>query len=84
VRYPCNVVELLISRKRRRKPVGLAKLLADADACRAHPERLGPLLGPEADVSRGPAQEREFFIDNLLLRIHLIIIMIRWTGLAPR
>jgi len=27
--------------------------------------------------------EREFFIDNLLVRIHLIIVMIRWTGLAP-
>ena len=28
-------------------------------------------------------QEREFFIDNLLARIHFIIVMIRWTGLAP-
>ena len=27
--------------------------------------------------------EREFFIDNLLVRIHLIIVMIRWTGLPP-
>ena len=27
--------------------------------------------------------EREFFIDNLLVRIHLIIEMIWWTGLAP-
>jgi len=27
--------------------------------------------------------EREFFIDNLLVRIHVIIEMIRWTGLAP-
>jgi len=25
---------------------------------------------------------REFFIDNLLVRIHFIILMIRWTGLA--
>ena len=24
--------------------------------------------------------EREFFIDNLLVRIHVIIVMIRWTG----
>jgi len=24
-----------------------------------------------------------FFIDNLLVRIHLITVMIRWTGLAP-
>ena len=27
--------------------------------------------------------EREFFIDNLLVRIHFIIVMIGWTGLAP-
>ena len=25
----------------------------------------------------------EFFIDNLLVRIHFIIVVIRWTGLAP-
>ena len=30
-----------------------------------------------------PGQEREFFIDNLLVRIHFIIVMFRWTGLAP-
>ena len=29
------------------------------------------------------AREREFFIDNLLVRVHFIIVMIRWTGLAP-
>ena len=28
-------------------------------------------------------REREFFIGNLLVRIHFIIVMIRWTGLAP-
>ena len=27
--------------------------------------------------------QREFVIDNLLVRIHFIIVMIRWTGLAP-
>ena len=27
--------------------------------------------------------EREFLIGNLLVRNHLIIVMIRWTGLAP-
>jgi len=32
-------------------------------------------------TAQGP--EREFFIDNLLVRIHFIIVMIRWTGLAP-
>jgi len=30
-----------------------------------------------------PAPEREFFSGNLLVRIHFIIVMIRWTGLAP-
>ena len=30
-----------------------------------------------------PLPEREVFIDNLLVRIHLIFVMIRWTGLAP-
>ena len=28
-------------------------------------------------------REREFFVDNLLVRIHFIIVMIRRTGLAP-
>ena len=28
-------------------------------------------------------REREIFIDNLLVRIHSIIVMIWWTGLAP-
>ena len=27
--------------------------------------------------------ERAFVIDNLLVRVHSIIVMIRWTGLAP-
>jgi len=26
--------------------------------------------------------EREFFIDNLQVRVHVIIVMIKWTGLA--
>jgi len=30
-----------------------------------------------------PCIEREFFIDNLRVRIHFIFVMIRWTGLAP-
>ena len=28
-------------------------------------------------------REREFFLDNLLVRIHLIIVMTRWTGPVP-
>jgi len=27
--------------------------------------------------------QREFCIDNLLVRVHFIVSMIRWTGLAP-
>ena len=34
------------------------------------------------EKSPAPA-ERQFFIDNLLVRIHFIVVMIRWTGLAP-
>ena len=36
-----------------------------------------------ARVRRGRPRERDFFIDNLLVRIHFIIVMIKWTGLAP-
>jgi len=38
-----------------------------------------------ASLRAGPQNrlEREFFIDNLLVRIHFIIVMIRWTSLAP-
>ena len=32
---------------------------------------------------RRAAREREFFIDNLLVRIHFIVEMISWTGLVP-
>ena len=28
-------------------------------------------------------RQREFFINNLLVRVHFIIVMIGWTGLAP-
>ena len=38
--------------------------------------------GGGSDAASRP-REREFFIDNLLLRIHFIIEVIRWTGLAP-
>jgi len=40
----------------------------------------------EAAKRQGRAREEslhQFFIDNLLVRIHFIIVMIRWTGLAP-
>ena len=43
---------------------------------------------PNTDPESGSADtttcaEREFFIDNLLVRIHVISKMIWWTGLAP-
>ena len=38
---------------------------------------------PDPLKEGGVPDEREFFIDNLLVRIHFIIVMIRWTGLAP-
>jgi len=37
-----------------------------------------PRTWPELSYRKG-----EFFIGNLLVRIHFIIAMIRWTGLAP-
>ena len=40
-----------------------------------HPQRRPPV--------RRCAFQREFFIENLLVRIHFIIVMSRWTGLAP-
>jgi len=47
--------------------------------------RFGPALRAGGGIARrlGPAAEREFFITNLLVRIHVIIVMIEWTGLAP-
>ena len=41
------------------------------------------LLAQCNSIGRIEVGEREFFIDNLLVRIHVIIAMIRWTGLAP-
>ena len=45
-------------------------------------------VGDPRGLSRSPqlllaCREREFFIDSLLVRTHFIIVMIRWTGLAP-
>jgi len=44
------------------------------------------LGGPESVLVRAPCPaplERGFFIDDLLVRIHYIIVMVKWTGLAP-
>jgi len=48
-------------------------------------QRLTKLVQPVNfdNTGRASQREREFFIDNLLVRIHFIIVMIRWTGLAP-
>ena len=45
--------------------------------------RVGEFSHDVLDPGQNKRSEREFFIDNLLVRIHLIIVMIRWTGLAP-
>ena len=37
----------------------------------------------KAENAKEQLAEREIFIDNLLVRIHFIIVMIRWTVLAP-
>ena len=34
-------------------------------------------------ILSSPLLQKEFFIDNLLVQIHYIIVMIEWTGLAP-
>jgi len=39
--------------------------------------------GPGVALHGDGLAEGEFFIDNLLVRIHFLIMMIRWTGLAP-
>ena len=39
---------------------------------------------PDGRFVASVGEETEFFIDNLLVRIHFIIVRIRWTGLAPR
>ena len=43
----------------------------------------GPGLGNRHGAGEAGGREREFFIDNLLVRIHFINEMIWWTGLAP-
>ena len=34
-------------------------------------------------ASRSRGRKIDLFIDNLLVRIHFIIVMMRWSGLAP-
>ena len=54
--------------------------------CRVSPEytKIAVRWGgscPTTGIS--PPPEKEFFNHNLLVRIHYIIVMIKWTGLAP-
>ena len=43
----------------------------------------GPVVIWDTETGAEVGREREFCIDNLLVQIHVIIVMIRWTGLAP-
>ena len=38
---------------------------------------------PTHFIKVGCIPEREYFIDNLLVRLHFSIVIVRWTGLAP-
>jgi len=59
-------------------------LWRDASAIANGPRELHLGLGDKLRTGGAyPAVEREFYIDNLLVRIHFIIEMIWWTGLAP-
>ena len=40
-------------------------------------------VGEGQTTVRPSPPEREFFLDNPLVRIHFVVVMIRWTGLAP-
>ena len=73
------------------KPPDPAQLPSTAPSCQSTPcsGKRHPIL-PSAALycERTPYRllgrlEREFFIDNILVRIHFIIEMIWWTGLAP-
>ena len=62
--------------------------LAHLEACAAL--RIVLLTVPRVSLDLEPVTlsvetppEREFFIDNLLVRIHFIIVVIWWTGFAP-
>ena len=60
-----------------RGPAGFEQLREHEELVSIPPRPALPLL--EGLLRR----EREFFIDNLQVRIHFIIEMIWWTGLAP-
>ena len=67
-------------------PVGLhvtGKYRTQRDAHMLQACGLGSSQEPFPVSSPPWYRERDFFVDNLLVRFHFIIVMIRWTGLAP-
>jgi len=56
-------------------PTSLGRCTTTTCRCRWR-RRPGPTASTTASAARS-------FIDNLLVRIHFIIVMSRWTGLAP-
>ena len=76
------VLQGYLAHKKQPPPQGVHRALGiGADPrleCRLQGLRHG--VPPEDEDEDG---ERESFIDNLLVRIHFIIEMIWWTGLAP-
>jgi len=80
----CNIAEL------RKGLQSIAKMLECGG--KGSPQGVGgtfptspDLAGPShsSSASATAASGGEFFIDNLLVRVHFTIVMIRWTGLAP-
>jgi len=55
-------------------------LVGDSPGRRVKPVSAMPTNGAVGDADAAHTREREFFIDNLLVRIRFIIVMIRWTG----
>jgi len=65
------------------------KPLLPLSRTKADPQKVLALVGEArgnagGGVTRfvGDLPEREFFIGNLLVRIHFVIVVVRWTGLA--
>ena len=74
---PTRSSSLTLSDTRVCQPQIRARLGTTAPFCQVVVHDRGWLVAAE------PHEEREFFIDNLPVRIHFIIVMSRWTGLAP-
>ena len=61
-------------------------MIGDSSHCDRVSEGSGPVATTAAFCSSSVCHaimEREFFIEKLLVRIHVIIEMVGWTGLAP-